>query len=61
MRLAAQPGHQGVGAVVIALGDETAVGADRDREHRRVRGHIRQAALQQGVDVDALLRRRLRP
>ena len=43
--LSTEPGHEGVGGVVVAFGDEAAVCADRHREHRRTGGYVGQAAL----------------
>ncbi len=57
MRLPSQPGNKSVGTVVVPGGDEASICADRHGKHRRLRCHVSQATLQQGLDIDALLMR----
>ena len=55
VRLPAQPRHEGVRTIMIALGHETSVRTDRHRKHRCTSSDIGKPPLQQRVDVDTLL------
>ena len=55
MGLPAEPRHQSVRGVVVAVSDEAPVGANGHREHRGPGSHVGKAALKNSVDIRSLL------